>query len=348
MKRFISVIMALLMCFTAVAIGINSTVANAADPSASNFLLSNPAPAGLDSTDNPYGQPVDRPFSLSTMNELFYYQSWDGSYEQYKFDLFTGRDPNLGLDYSSAYKENDGSDVWLKDPNRYNSSNPDDAKVEFANSNDNLLQKYRLSYVQSVGCDPYGHGKDDHIAFIGFSNYQDSSNNWINKVYVIVQDLKTNTQYQLCAGDARWIKNLKVPYYLEAAYFEIAAGDFDNDGRDSLIIYYPADDNRVRICEITFTVTGTQQNPSLSLLGRDIITVGDLRPESRDLLTDKDDQWQFKPTVSFAVGDFDANGVEDLAISTGFGNPGDTEDGLSEQRTCFERYVTGVSIMDLS
>ena len=131
MKRFISVIMALLMCFTAVAIGINSTVANAADPSASNFLLSNPAPAGLDSTDNPYGQPVDRPFSLSTMNELFYYQSWDGSYEQYKFDLFTGRDPNLGLDYSSACKENDGSDVWLKDPNRYNSSNPDDAKVEF-------------------------------------------------------------------------------------------------------------------------------------------------------------------------------------------------------------------------
>ncbi len=343
MKRIVSITMALLMCFTAVAIGINSTVANAADPPASNFLLSHPAPAGVQNTANPYGKPKNRVFSLSTMNELFYYQSWDGNYEEYNFDLYdSSRSSTLDLKYSSAYNNFSDGTYWLKDPNRANSSNPANAKVSFSSSSPNLLGKYRMNYVQSVGFDPLASGKDDHIAFIGYTNYNDGG--WINNVRVIVQNLKTNKQYELDLGAAPWIRSLNLPYYLNAAYFEITAGDFDDDGKDSLIVYYPANGNDVKICEITIGGSGN----NLTLSSRLVTTIAALRPYSTDLLTGHDGSWQFKPTVSFAVGDFDANGVEDLAISTGFGNPGNTTSGLSESNSRFEKYVTGVSVMQLS
>ena len=147
MKRIVSITMALLMCFTAFAIGINGTVAKAADPSASNFLLSNPAPANVNSTANPYGEPSGRVFSLSTMNELFYYQTWDGEYEEYKFDLYeSSRNPSLDLKYSSAYDHYGSGYYWLKDPNRANSSDPSGALISLSDDN-NLLKKYRKNIL---------------------------------------------------------------------------------------------------------------------------------------------------------------------------------------------------------
>ncbi|MBR4450576.1 MAG: hypothetical protein IKS39_01930, partial [Clostridia bacterium] len=344
MKRIVSITMALLMCFTAFAIGINGTVAKAADPSASNFLLSNPAPANVNSTANPYGEPSGRVFSLSTMNELFYYQTWDGEYEEYKFDLYeSSRNPSLDLKYSSAYDHYGSGYYWLKDPNRANSSDSSGALISLSDDN-NLLKKYRLSYVQSAGCDPLGHGRDDHIAFIGYSNYK-LNGTWTYHTYVVLQNLKTNQMYGLDLDSSSWTRDRDLPYYLNAAYFEIAAGDFDNDGKDSIIVYCPSTGNNVKVCEITFNGS--------SLSSRVVTTIANLRPASVDLLSGRESRWEFKPTVSFAVGDFDANGVEDLAISTGFGNPASesgnsVENGLHKSGTSFERYVTGVSVMQLS
>lgn len=345
MKKFVSAALTLLMVFSAISAGIGGIFASA-DPSAdSNFLLSHPAPDNVDSASNPYGTPSNRPFSLSTMNELFYYQTWNGNFEEYKFDLYeSSRNPTLDLKYSSAYDKYSDGTYWLKDPNRANSSDPSGAKITFANADDNLLKKYRLSYVQSVGCDPLGHGKDDHIAFIGYSNYK-VNGTWTYHTYVVLQNLKTNQMYSLDLGASTWAKDRDLPYYLGSAYYEIAAGDFDNDGKDSLVVYWPADNDGVKICEISLNGS--------SLSGRDIASIANLRPESVDLLSGRENRWEFKPTVSFAVGDFDADGVEDLAVSTGFGNPASesgtgAENGLYRTGTSFERYVTGVSVMKIS
>ncbi len=345
MKKFVSAALTLLMVFSAISAGIGGIIASA-DPSAdSNFLLSHPAPENVDSASNPYGTPKSRPFSLSTMNELFYYQTWDGNFEQYKFDLYeSSRNPTLDLKYSSAYDSYSDGYYWLKDPNRANSSDPSGALLSFSNTDNNLLKKYRLSYVQSVGCDPLASGRDDHIAFIGYSNYK-VGDNWTYHTYVVLQNLKTNQQYAIDLDSSSWTKDRDLPYYLNAAYYEIAAGDFDNDGKDTIVVYFPAAENNVRVCELSFNGS--------SLSSKTVTTIANLRPESADMLSGRDNRWEFKPTVSFAVGDFDADGVEDLAISTGFGNPewdgsGSAESGLSKSGVSFERYVTGVSVMQYS
>ncbi len=343
MKKSVSVLLAFIMVFSVMSVGIVGLIASA--DSDTNFLLSHPAPQNVENTLNPYGKPANRPFSLSTMNELFYYQSWDGSFEEYKLDLYeSSRNPTLDLKYSSAYDKYSDGTYWLKDPNRANSSDPSGALLSFSNTDNNFLKKYRLSYVQSVGCDPLGHGKDDFIAFIGYSNYK-VGDNWTYHTYVILQNLKTNQQYAIDLDSSSWTKDQDLPYYLNAAYYEIAAGDFDDDGKDSIVVYFPAAENNVRVCELSFNGS--------SLSSKTVTTIANLRPESADMLSGRDNRWEFKPTVSFAVGDFDADGVEDLAISTGFGNPewdgsGSAESGLSKSGVSFERYVTGVSVMQYS
>ena len=345
MKRFISLILSLLMIVSVISTGIAAVIVSADGETGDNFLLSHPTPANVDSSANPYGKPSGRVFSLSTMNELFYYQTWDGNYEEYKFDLYdSSRSPTLDLKYSSAYDNYSDDNYWLKDPNRANSSDPSGALLSFSNTDNNLLKKYRLSYVQSVGCDPLASGRDDHIAFIGYSNYK-VGDNWTYHTYVVLQNLKTNQQYAIDLDSSSWTKDQDLPYYLNAAYYEIAAGDFDDDGKDTIIVYFPAAENNVRVCEVSFNGS--------SLSSKTVTTIANLRPESADMLSGRDNRWEFKPTVSFAVGDFDADGVEDLAISTGFGNPewdgsGSAESGLSKSGVSFERYVTGVSVMQYS
>ncbi len=345
MKRLVSLVLSLLIIVSVISTGITAVISSADGETGSNFLLSHPTPANVDSSANPYGKPSGRVFSLSTMNELFYYQTWDGNYEEYKFDLYdSSRSPTLDLKYSSAYDNYSDENYWLKDPNRANSSDPSGALLSFSNTDNNLLKKYRLSYVQSVGCDPLASGRDDHIAFIGYSNYK-VGDNWIYHTYVVLQNLKTNQQYAIDLDSSSWTKDQDLPYYLNAAYYEIAAGDFDDDGKDTIIVYFPAAENNVRVCELSFDGS--------SLSSKTVTTIANLRPESADMLSGRDNRWEFKPTVSFAVGDFDADGVEDLAISTGFGNPewdgsGSAESGLSKSGVSFERYVTGVSIMQYS
>lgn len=329
MKKFVSAALTLLMVFSAISAGIGGIIASA-DPSAdSNFLLSHPDTGNLnDQTSNPYSQPKGQNFSLSTMNELYYYASYDNKYYSRLFDEMP-----TGANKSGDY-------YWMKHINMHNSNGFDSAP----SSGDNYLSTYRLSYVQAVGFDPLGRGKKDHIAFIGYSNYK-SGSNWLNYTYIVVQDLREGSRqmYAYELDRSSWARDRDLPYYLGSAYFAIDAGDFDGDGKDTLVAYCPSDTNSVRVSEITFNGSGF----SCSTLKK----IEDLRSDTADLLTGRESSWEFKPTVSFAVGDFDADGVDNLAISTGFGNPASyggnsTTNGLTKDSISVKKFVTNVSIME--
>ena len=325
MKKVLCILMSMLMIISVISVGMTVFLASAEDTDDENFLTSAQVPANLSDTADPYGKSDGQLFSLSTMNELYLYQSCDNDYYAYSFD---------NCSTASTYSD----DVyWMKDPNVTNSSS--------TTKSVSALKDKRLSYVQSVGCDPLGHGKDDFIAFIGYSNYKVDST-WIYHTYVILQDLKTDGQptYVYDLDQSTWAKDRDLPYYLGSAYFSIAAGDFDGDGKDSIIVYCPGTNNDLRVSELGFDGTTISKS-------RVVATLNDLRPASSDLLTGHDGNWQYKPTVSFAVGDFDGDGIENLAVSTGFGNPAsdggdDITDGLTKSGTSFERYTTGVSVMD--
>ena len=347
MKKTISILLSFLMVFSVISSGVGVLVASAETADDENFLLSTPEPPGVPDysdpnyeeehkkdKDNPYGKQPERVFSLATMNELYFYESRNHENENttdwnaWTFD-----------NCSTTHKSYSDGTYWLKDPNLTNSS-PTVANV-------GAQKDLRLSYVQSIGFDPTGSGKKDHIAMIGYSNYQ-KSGKWTYHTYIVVQDLKSAGQpsyyYDLDTSD--WAQQIKLDYYLGSAYFEIAAGDFDDDGQDTLIAYCPSDSHN--IWEVSFS--------GGEFTSKVITSVTALRPDSANLLTDADrqrSQWEFKPTVSFAVGDFDGDGVDNLAISTGFGNPSKEDNdnntgGLSKTNTSFERYVTSVSVMNLS
>ncbi|MBQ6019810.1 MAG: hypothetical protein IJL26_06475 [Clostridia bacterium] len=172
---------------------------------------------------------------------------------------------------------------------------------------------------------------------------------WTYHTYVVVQNLKAEGQpsYAYDLDSSSWTRDVDLDYYLGSAYFDIAAGDFNDDGIDTLVAYCPSDSHN--IWELSFN--GSAISASV------LTNVKTLRPKSEDLLTGTNNlqsHWEFKPTVSFAVGDFDGDGVDNLAISTGFGNPSldghndssSTASGLTKNSTFFERYVTSVSVMN--
>lgn len=98
------------------------------------------------------------------------------------------------------------------------------------------LQTY-YAFVQSVSFDPFGSGRRDHVAYVGL----DKSD---KQVYLHIYDTRTGEyKGKQWVGEMNWMfdnKGLIRALNLETnAYLNITAGDFDGDGKDTLIIYVP-------------------------------------------------------------------------------------------------------------
>lgn len=192
----------------------------AADPSepqfssdAANTLMKNTKPAGFDNTTNPYGYNVGRPFAMVEKNELLYFETYGTS--------ATGKIADVGTPESLKNfisKKGTASDASLP------------------NMDISALQTY-YAFVQSVSFDPFGSGRRDHVAYVGL----DKSD---KQVYLHIYDTRTGEyKGKQWVGEMNWMfdnKGLIRALNLETnAYLNITAGDFDGDGKDTLIIYVP-------------------------------------------------------------------------------------------------------------
>lgn len=192
----------------------------AADPSepqfssdAANTLMKNTKPAGFDNTTNPYGYGVGRPFAMVEKNELLYFETYGTS--------ATGKIADVGTPESLKNfisKKGTASDASLP------------------NMDISALQTY-YAFVQSVSFDPFGSGRRDHVAYVGL----DKSD---KQVYLHIYDTRTGEyKGKQWVGEMNWMfdnKGLIRALNLETnAYLNITAGDFDGDGKDTLIIYVP-------------------------------------------------------------------------------------------------------------
>ena len=192
----------------------------AADPSepqfssdAANTLMKNTKPTGFDNTTNPYGYDVGRPFAMVEKNELLYFETYGTS--------ATGKIADVGTPESLKNfisKKGTASDASLP------------------NMDISALQTY-YAFVQSVSFDPFGSGRRDHVAYVGL----DKSD---KQVYLHIYDTRTGEyKGKQWVGEMNWMfdnKGLIRALNLETnAYLNITAGDFDGDGKDTLIIYVP-------------------------------------------------------------------------------------------------------------
>lgn len=177
---------------------------------AASALMKDTVPAGLDKTTNPYGYDVDHPFAMVEQNELLYLETYTNH--------ITGKIADVGTPndlYNFVYSKRTAS----------NSSLP----------NMNFVDLSNCVLIQSTSFDPDGTGRNDHAAYVGL-NRKDK------KVYAFVYDARSG---KLCSsevvGEMTWAfdsdGDLQIHGYDSNRYIDVVAGDFDNDGKDTLIIY---------------------------------------------------------------------------------------------------------------
>ena len=93
-----------------------------------------------------------------------------------------------------------------------------------------------LKFVQSVGFDPTGCGKKDCIAVMGFKPNANNSNGALHVFIYNLESKRLLKTYVLDDGYMGWVAT-KLDTVDANNFFSITAGDYNGDGRDSLVIY---------------------------------------------------------------------------------------------------------------
>lgn len=166
--------------------------------------------------------------------------------------------------------------------------------------------------IATVAFDPNGTGKDEYIANLVFDK-----NAKRLKLYVTNKDRKVSDVMDVCGGDSEYIKKLK--FYQTRAMLCLTAGDFDGDGKDTLMVYTPGNN------EDTATVDSIKEytfsGDTLTDKGR-VINLGDVIDGGRNALKamlyhdgNGDNELRAHLSVDMEVGDVDMDGIDELAMT---------------------------------
>ena len=198
--------------------------------------------------------------------------------------------------------------------------------------------------IATVAFDPNGTGKDEYIANLVF----DKSSERL-RLYVTNKDRKVSNVVQIGDGnDSEYIKKLK--FYQTRAMLSLAAGDFDGDGKDTLMIYMPGNnkdtDTVDSIKEYTFS------GSTLTDKGR-VINLGDVIDGGREALKamlyhdgNGNNELRAHLSVDMEVGDVDMDGIDELAMTV---NVNDLKETSYDGHTELEKsYLTVYDYNDKS
>ena len=194
--------------------------------------------------------------------------------------------------------------------------------------------------IATVAFDPNGTGKDEYIANLVF----DKSSERL-RLYVTNKDRKVSNVVQIGDGnDSEYIKKLK--FYQTRAMLSLAAGDFDGDGKDTLMIYTPGNNKDTAtvdsIKEYTFSGSTLTDN------GR-VINLGDVIDGGQEALKamlyhdgNGDNELRAHLSVDMEVGDVDMDGIDELAMTVNVNDLKKSEYTLDGKKyTDFEKsYLT--------
>ncbi len=190
--------------------------------------------------------------------------------------------------------------------------------------------------IATVAFDPNGTGKDEYIANLVF----DKSSERL-RLYVTNKDRRVSNVVQIGDGnDTEYIKKLK--FYQTRAMLSLAAGDFDGDGKDTLLIYTPGNNEKTdtvdSIKEYTFSGSKLTDN------GR-VINLGDVIDGGREALKamlyhdgNGNNELRAHLSVDMEVGDVDMDGIDELAMTV---NVNDLKEKSYDGHTDYEKsYLT--------
>lgn len=198
--------------------------------------------------------------------------------------------------------------------------------------------------IATVAFDPNGTGKDEYIANLVF----DKSSERL-RLYVTNKDRRVSNVVQIGDGnDSEYIKKLK--FYQTRAMLSLAAGDFDGDGKDTLMIYTPGNNKDTATVDSIkeYTFSGS----TLTDKGR-VINLGDVIDGGRDALKamlyhdgNGDNELRAHLSVDMEVGDVDMDGIDELAMTV---NVNDLKETSYDGHTELEKsYLTVYDYNDKS
>ena len=251
------------------------------DFSGTNLMnLENVQPSGYTTTTNPYGYDIGEPFLMVEQNELMYLNAWDNKVQQ--------------ASYFSM-----GSESALKTF----ATNKSGSSGTFSNPN------YKL--MQAVSFDPTGSGRRDHVAFVGVSGKDKKGYMWVIDT---TKGTDSDRSQLVEIGDFSYMFDasaFKVPTYSNRSFLNIVAGDFDGDGKESIVVYTPESYNAGG-CQIQ---QWDYDGDSLSQRGKsNSLLMGYYNDHPWYDVERSEGNQRRKLGVSMAVGDFNGDCVDDLAV----------------------------------
>ena len=256
------------------------------DFSGTNLMnLENVQPSGYTTTTNPYGYDIGEPFLMVEQNELMYLNAWDNKVRQASY-FSMGSESAL----KTFAKNKSGSSGTFSNPN------------------------YKL--MQAVSFDPTGSGRRDHVAFVGVSGQDKKGYMWVIDT---TKGTDSDCSQLVEIGNFSYMFDasaFKVPTYSNRSFFNIVAGDFDGDGKESIVVYTPKQTprNQASGCQIQeWDYDGS--NKALSQRGEgNSLLMGYYNDHPWYDVEDSEGNQRRKLGVSMAVGDFNGDCVDDLAV----------------------------------
>ena len=251
------------------------------DFSGTNLMnLENVQPSGYTTTTNPYGYDIGEPFLMVEQNELMYLNAWDNKVRQASY-FSMGSESAL----NTFAKNKSGSSGTFSNPN------------------------YKL--MQAVSFDPTGSGRRDHVAFVGVSGQNKKGYMWVIDT---TKGTDSDRSQLVAIGDFSYMFDasaFKVPTYSNRSFLNIVAGDFDGDGKESIVVYTPESYNAGG-CQIQ---QWDYDGDSLSPRGKsNSLLMGYYNDHPWYDVERSEGNQRRKLGVSMAVGDFNGDCVDDLAV----------------------------------
>lgn len=248
-------------------------------------------PNGFDEdTSSPYGTEKGEAFNMLEKNELFLLFDSSGKSPQgaYKMD-------NLNIGQSGDYVYSSGRFQTVK-------------SLDIMNSIPDLV------FTKCVAFDPNGEGRNTHVAVVGFNSTKKEQGTI--QVYVINAEKNTVEATYTDDGSAFWMRdiggdNKGIAYYEYGNFMDITAGDYDGDGKDSIVIYVPLNGNAYKVSELQLNGSSISEKGNI---GRDTInTKFNSLTNGKNSVTAEYNA-RNRLGVSLTSGDFNGDGVDDLAV----------------------------------
>lgn len=304
--------------------GLLIPAAAAADTDAYGFELETPSSFNPDDGQNPYGTGK---FNFNPIYELNVYEGLLNGQNGATYDLDSVNNANMNSLFNGMNSNTLGNTLT--------------ASRSYSTNNS-------MALVNGVAFDPTGSGRDDYIMYYGFDTTENNKpSSIVTKAdtdnlpdpQVVGAALTSNGEGPIATANEAftWVSQLERSR--GTGYTALAAGDFDGDGKDTVIYYVPGDTRRggwMTLQEQTFDVPeneSTAQKGNVNL----VLDVGTVRfgaTTSRALATIQqygdssadnsgapyDNIMRNTAMVHLSAADTDADGRDELLVTISFGN----------------------------